>query len=203
MRIPTTKPRYLEEVQDKKYLEEQMVCILNSRKNLRILNNSWIRTLRILIFVIISTVINFIMTRTPRLMTSYLLIQGLQAKMVLNLQELSRISQEKTGSIKIPYKKRSSKIINKEMRSCGNSNKIICIDNSSTILDLKMIMAAILIIIPSSVMECLRNRNWQLKSFLKVCIIKFLMRMMSWNFWVINKKSKVVSLDVIFQVLSL
>ena len=203
MRIPTTKPRYLEEVQDKKYLEEQIVCILISRKNLRILNNSWIRTLRILIFVIISTVINFIMTRTPRLMTSYLLIQGLQAKMVLNLQELSRISQEKTGSIKIPYKKRSSKIINKEMRSCGNSNKIICIDNSSTILDLKMIMAAILIIIPSSVMECLRNRNWQLKSFLKVCIIKFLMRMKSWNFWVITKKSKVVSLDVIFQVLSL
>jgi hypothetical protein len=150
------------------------------------------------------------MTRTPRLMTSYLLIQGLQGlqakclwAMVLNLQEISRISQEKTGSIKIPYKKRSSKIINKEMRSCGNSNKIICIDNSSTILDLKMIMAAILIIIPSSVMECLRNRNWQLKSFLKVCIIKSLMRMKSWNFWVITKKSKVVSLDVIFQVLSL
>jgi len=83
------------------------------------------------------------MTRTPRLITSFLLIQGLQAKclwaMVLNLQEKSRISQEKTGSFKIPYKKRSSKIINKDfrskkdMRSCGIRNKIIGMDKCTTI----------------------------------------------------------------------
>jgi hypothetical protein len=127
MRIPTTKPRYLEEVKDKKYLEEQMVCILISRKNLLwILNNSWIRTLRILIFVIISTVINFILTRTPRLMTRFLLIQRLQAKClwarVLNLQEISRICQEKTVSLNLPYKRRSSKKIKKDLRSIVNKD---------------------------------------------------------------------------------
>jgi hypothetical protein len=116
-------------------------------------------------------------------MTRFLLIQGLQAKslwaMVLNLQDISRISQEKTGSIKIPYKKRSSKIINKEFRSCGIRNKKISMENSLTILDLQMIMATILIISVSSAMECLRNRYWHLKSFFKVIIIKSLMRMKS------------------------
>ena len=76
------------------------------------------------------------MTRTPRLMTSYLLIQGLQAKclwaMVLNLQEKSIISQEKTGSMNVHYKKRSSKKIKKEVRHCGISNKKISMDITTT-----------------------------------------------------------------------
>ena len=188
MRIPTTKPRYLEEVQDKKYLEEQMVCILISRKNLRILNNSWIRTLRILIFVIICTVINFIMTRTPRLMTRFLLIQGLQAKClwarVRNLQKTSRINHEKRGSMNVPYKKRSSKIIKKEFRRFGISNKKISMDITKTRWDLKMVMVAFLIISISSVMDWKMNNYGQLRSISMERNIKSMMSKLSGNFWV-------------------